>query len=489
MRHPFLIGEFLRARHGFDGVVLSDGGALSSLHRKPEKPDGHNLTDDVVETAALCLRTGCDLELGQHAYRFAGEAIERGLLTEAEIDRAVRRILRLRFELGVFDPPEDNPHARTPISVIQCEAHVAMAREAARKSIVLLKNEAGALPLSAERDHTVLVTGPLSVDLQILLGNFYKGASGRLVSLLEGITGEAPEGVTVTHSQGCFLNHPNHFESNWFLGLADWAATVVACVGYSPLMEGEQGECIGAPLGGDKDSIALPDNQLRFLRRLRERLDTLRRDQRLIVVVAGGAPLELEEVHALADAVVMVWYPGQEGGTALGRVLWGREDPGGRLPASCPLRLSDLPAYEDYSMRGRTYRYAEKALFYPFGYGLAYTPNQTELESLVRETDRVVARVRLNGHTEDVVQLYARWPDHPGTPTSALVAFKRVEAGISSVELSVDLHRLRPIGDDGNPVAGPVRVELTIAPCAPVPAVHTTVSAEPAWQSIELRGE
>ncbi|MFP4143536.1 MAG: glycoside hydrolase family 3 N-terminal domain-containing protein [Phycisphaeraceae bacterium] len=434
--HPFMIGEYLRKQHQFDGVVMSDGGALNSLHRIEGEPDRHNLTEDIVETAALCLKRGCDFELGTKAYKHVPEAIERGLISEDDVDHALRRVLRLRFDTGECDPPEQVPFTRTKLDVIQCPEHLALARESAARSLVLLENENDALPLREDRDRTVLVCGPGSVDLQILLGNFYKGASGSLRSILEGVTSAAPEGVTITHSQGCFYAHPNAFESTWTFGLAEWADAVVACVGYSPLMESEQGEAIGAPDGGDRSTIAMPEHQLRFLREMRRHIDEKRPHAKLITVVTGGSPIELEEVRNLSDAVLMAWYPGEQGGDAVGDVIWGRQAPSGKLPVTFPKRLADLPDYENYDMQGRTYRYLDKEPLYPFGYGLSYTSFEIGeprvsagpiAEGDVLEVEADVTNTGPRGG-EEVVQLYLEYPEHlPERPHRALRAFARVK--------------------------------------------------------------
>jgi beta-glucosidase len=498
--HSVMIGEFLRTRLGYDGVILSDGDALSSLHKKYDLApdgtaggrlkDGHNLTEDVVETAGLCLQQQLDFELGTHALRRAKEAIDRGLISEAEIDRAARRVLEMHCKVGFLDADDSaNPYAKTDVSVINCAAHVELALEAARKSVVLLKNESDTLPLRKERDKVVLVTGPASIDLQILLGNFYKGSGARLVSILEGITGSAPEGVTVTHSQGAFLTHPNVFESTWYLGLTDWADAVVACVGFSPLMEGEQGECIGAADGGDKSSIALPAHQLDYLRRIRTKIDANPRKPKLIVVVTGGCPLELEEVAELADAMLMAWYPGEQGGNAVGDIIWGKTNPSGKLSATFPQRLTDLPPYENYALKGRTYRYMETAPLYPFGYGLSYTQFKTgplAIGAALNATVEVSNVGEIPG--EAVVQLYARWTHHPDAPQCALVGFKRVNLGAGETAtlcINLKTKNLIPIGEDGLPIPGKNTVELAACQQAPVDSIAGGTN-HPQWVTIQI---
>lgn len=234
----------------------------------------------------------------------------------------------------------------------------------------------------------------------------------------------------------CSLTHTNVFPSDWHLGLAEWADAVVAVVGFSPLMEGEQGECIGAPDGGDKSDIALPPNQLQLLRDLKGR------GKPIIAVVTGGCPIELAPVHEIADAVLMAWYPGERGGLAVGDVLFGAVSPSGKLPATFPTSIDQLPAYTDYRLEGRTYRYMTEEPMYPFGFGLSYARfayADVELtEKTVRPGQSLDASVTVvntgQREADEVVQLYltdvaASVP----APRFALKAFKRVtlEAGES----------------------------------------------------------
>ncbi len=462
--HSVMIEEFLRQRYGFKGMVLSDGGALGSLHTT------HKLTKDAVETAGLCLKNGCDQEIGQNAYPFAAEAIERGLISEDDIDRALTRILRVRFQVGDFDSDDDVPYTNISRDVIQCRKHLRLAKKMATESLVLLKNN-GVLPLRDKQ--VVLCTGPNAADIQVLLGNFYRGVSKNLTTILEGVVGAAPEGTVVTHMQGCFLTHENVYPSTWTFGLSEWADAVIAVVGYSPLMEGEQGECIGAPDGGDKSSISLPPNQLEFLRCMKES------GKPLVVVVTGGCPLELEEVHELADAVIMAWYPGEQGGAAVGDVLFGNAVPSGKLPATFPRKLSDLPDYTDYSVNGRTYRYMTKEPMYPFGFGLSYS--RFEYANLTLSSDSVTAGKSLSVGVEvrncgevaadEVVQLYLT-DDEASVPVPrwALKGFKRVSlkpGRTRTVRFRITQEMMQVVNEDGDEILEPGTFTVWIGGSSP----------------------
>lgn len=482
---PTLIGEYLRGRFGFEGMVLSDGGALGSLHTS------HQMTKDAVETAGLCLKNGCDLELGQLAYPLAAQAIRRGLIAEADVDRAVARILKVRFQVGEFDPPAQNPYTRIKPSVVQCPEHLKLARETAVKSMVLLKNN-GILPLNSGKK-VILVTGPNAADVQVLLGNFYRGVSGDLRTVVEGITAVAPEGTLVTHMQGCFLTHPNVFDSDWTFGLSEWADAVVAVLGYSPLMEGENGECIGAPEGGDKAGIDLPANQLEFLRRLKKK------GKPIVAVVTGGSPLNLSEVHELADAVLLAWYPGEQGGLAVGDLLFGQAAPSGRLPVTFPKSLAQLPPYEDYALHGRTYRYMTEEPLYPFGFGLSYTRFKYSGLKLskrkVKPGQELWAEVTVTNagqrRAEEVVQLYLT--DNQASvevPLWALKGFQRVmlNPGQSRrVRFAVTARMMEMINNDGEPVLEPGTFTVTIGGCSPDPRNLALGSARPVTAVFTLR--
>ena len=354
-----LLAGLLREEWGFDGLVTSDAGAIAAMHTQ------HHVTKNARESALLALRMGCDMEIASHCYQELAGAVRDGELDEALIDRSLRRILRVLFRLGMFEDQEQVPYAQISSRMLHALPHQDLAREAAQQSLVLLKNN-GVLPIAPEQ-RRIFVTGPNAADIDILLGNFYRGVSTTLHTVLEGMVECAPPGSCVTYLKGCHLEHANAYPSDWAVGMAKTADIVVAVLGYSPLMEGEEGECIAATAGGDRDEITLPENQLLFLRELKAL------GKPLVAVVSGGSPIDLTEVHELADAVLFIWYPGEQGGCAVGDVLFGRVSPSGRLPVTFVKSLEQVPPFADYAMTERTYRYLTEEPLYPFGFGLSYS--------------------------------------------------------------------------------------------------------------------
>ena len=463
-----LLVDILRGEWGYDGFVVSDAGAV------PAFDEAHKVTDDPVASAALAMNMGCDMEIGGKSFEQLAQALQHGLVSEQRIDQAVTRILEVRFRLGLFDDPEDVPYSAIGPEVIQCDGHLALAEQAARGSVVLLKNDA-LLPLSSDTHRTVFVTGPNAADLQVLLGNFYRGISGNLVSMVEGIAQAAPTGTCVTHMQGCYLQHENVFPSTWAFGLGKWSDVIVACIGLSPLMEGEDGECIGSPNGGDKEDLALPPNQLKYLRAL------AKLDKPLVTVVTGGSPIALEEVHELSDAVLFVGYPGERGGKALGDVVFGNACPSGKLPVTFPKSIDDVPPYDDYALAKRTYRYLTTEPMYPFGFGLSY--GSVALSDLTLSAERIQAGESMNvavtarnvseRQIEEVVQLYLTDVEASvQVPRWALKDFRRVmiEPDASAdIEFTLTPEMMRIVDDQGQSLLEPGSFQVHVGTCSPGP--------------------
>jgi beta-glucosidase len=353
-----LLVDILRGEWGFQGHVVSDCGALGDLHKN------HKITKDAAESAALALQHGCDLGCDT-VFDEIPEAIDRGLITEAQVDRALERTLGTRFKLGMFDPPEEVPFASISMDVVACPEHRQLAYQTAAESVVLLKNKDNILPIKPTT-RKIFLTGPSATSLEVLLGNYY-GFNDKMSTILEGVAGRVPEGIGMEYHPGALLKHPSEIGRTWAPGMAQRADLTIACLGSSPLLEGEEGESLLTPNNGDRDGISLPASQVEYIKELATH------GAKIVLVVTGGSPLALGEVEDLVEAIAFVWYPGQEGGRAVADVLFGDVSPGGKLPLTFPKSLDQLPPFEDYGMEGRTYRYMTQEPLYPFGFGLSYS--------------------------------------------------------------------------------------------------------------------
>jgi beta-glucosidase len=460
---PFLLQTILRDAWGFAGHVVSDCGALIDLHKY------HHLTADAVESAALALKNGCDLSC-VCTYAHLAEAIERGLVTETDIDQAVARVLTMRFKLGIFDPPDMVPFADTPMSVVNSPEHKALAYETAVKSITLLKNN-DILPIQDDVK-SIMVVGPNATSLDVLLGN-YHGLSDTMTTVLEGIAGAAPEGIRVNYQMGCMLDQPARNPQNWTIGGAAGSDVTIACMGLAPVMEGEEGEAILTSDYGDRRDIGLPAAQVEFVTAM------VNHGAKVVLVLFGGSPIALGELADLVEAILFVYYPGQAGGTAVADILFGKTSPSGKLPLTFPQSLDQLPPYRDYDMSQRTYRYSQAEPLYPFGFGLSYT--EFVYSDLVLEQAKVKAGEGVNGRfslancgtvaTEEVAQIYLT--DVAASvlvPQHKLVTFERVQlaAGTSrTLSFTITPEMMMLINDEGQAVLEPGQFKLTIGGCSP----------------------
>ncbi|GCC50305.1 glycoside hydrolase family 3 protein [Chryseotalea sanaruensis] len=462
--HNFLLTDVLRKKWNFKGHVVSDCWAVVDFYQ------GHNVVKTKAEAVALAVKNGVNLNCGDE-YPALVEAVEKGLITEKEIDAALAVLLRTRFKLGLFDPAESNPYNAISTDVINSSKHRALAREAAQKSIVLLKNN-GVLPLKNNLAK-YFVTGPNASDVQVLLGNYY-GVNPQMVTVLEGLAGAVEAGSQLQYRQGILLDRDNVNPQDWTTGNAANSDATFVVLGISGLLEGEEGESIASPYFGDRLDYNLPKNQIDFLKKIREKTTTS-----VIAVVTGGSPMNLADVHELADAVLLVWYPGQEGGNAVADIVFGKISPSGRLPVTFPKSLDQLPAYEDYTMKGRTYRYMEAEPLYPFGFGLSYTQfeysNLTLSKSSIKKNEKIEAQVTLtnkgNVVSEEVVQLYLT--DVKASTTTPLYSLKGIqritlEPGKSVVvSFTITPDMLMLVDDKGNSILEPGAFTVSIGGSLP----------------------
>ncbi|MDZ7345550.1 MAG: glycoside hydrolase family 3 C-terminal domain-containing protein [candidate division KSB1 bacterium] len=595
--HQFLEGEMLRGKWGFQGYVVSDCGAIFDIYAH------HKLVPTPEEAAALAVKRGTDLECGDVYQAALYNAVHNGLITEQEIDRALTRLFTARFKLGMFDPPEMVPYAQIPYSENDKPEHRQVALEAARKSIVLLKND-GILPL--KKDIKAAVIGPTADSYAMLVGN-YNGTPSKYVTPLQGIRNKLGA-ERVLYALGCNLADDNppservptealryegmpglraeyyrgvNFDelltvrvdkgiySNWVTepvdGMGDtnfsvrWTGKLVPPVtgeylltlvgddGYRLIIDGKliledwtyhaprpmwskvyleagreydikveyfqggggaemtflwakpgvdylkealdaaaaadvvifvggitaelEGEEMEVPYegfrGGDRTSLDLPKVQENLLKRLHQT------GKPIVLVLTSGSALAVNWANANLPAILELWYPGEEGGTALADVLFGDYNPGGRLPVTFYKSVDQLPPFEDYNMQGRTYRYFTGEPLYAFGYGLSYTsfaysdfklPKKSKLGKPVRVSVKVKNTGMLYG--EEVVQLYVKHLDAPfDVPLQALQGFKRIglkPGETKVVEFELTEKNLSIIDAEGNLGVKPGRVQVAV---------------------------
>ncbi|MFZ4398181.1 MAG: glycoside hydrolase family 3 N-terminal domain-containing protein, partial [Kiritimatiellia bacterium] len=312
-----LLQKILREEWGFDGYVVSDCWALNDFHTH------HKVTATPEETTALALKNGCDIECGV-LYGALLAACQQGLVQEADIDRALQRLFVARFKLGMFDPESMVPYAKIRPEVVNCAKHRKLARRMACESLVLLKNN-GALPLRKDLANMAVV-GPNAMNQMALLGN-YNGFAPQMTTILEGILGKVSPGTQVIYHKGCELTggNPTNLNPEGSIELVPFQDldAIIAVVGYTAQLEGEEG-CTESE--GDRSQYGLPGHQQHLIEQLHKT------GKPLILVVTAGSPVDLNWASAHADAILLAWYPGEEGGNAVADVLFGDYNPAGRLP-------------------------------------------------------------------------------------------------------------------------------------------------------------
>ncbi|MCC5846549.1 MAG: glycoside hydrolase family 3 C-terminal domain-containing protein [Verrucomicrobia bacterium] len=443
----YLLETILRREWKFEGHVVSDCWALNDFHLH------HKVTKTSTESAAMALKNGCDLNCGC-VYEELPAAYQEGMISDADLDRSLRRLLRTRFRLGMFDETEDGLMEMAACTKVAGEENGQLALDAARRSVVLLKNQNNILPLPAGGAN-YFVCGTYSTSIDVLLGNYY-GMNDRLTTILEGVTGQVEDDTNIEYHPAFLPDRPKPNKVNWGIGPARNRNAVIAVVGLDPFMEGEEGDAILSDYAGDRRSVDLSPTQKEFLLRVAEDGNSP-----LVIVVCGGSAVSLGELVDKADAIVWAGYPGQAGGRAVAEVLFGKTNPAGRLPFTVPAGNDQLPPYEDYSMEGRTYRFLKDKPEFPFGFGLGFSA--FTYEDLVLDAKEVEAghdlccEVTVRNTSErdgdEVVQAYLSVDAASvRTPIYQLVDFQRVSvpAGTTKkVRLTVPADWMQITREDG----------------------------------------
>ena len=375
-----LLTAILREEWGFTGAVISDFGGVAQLH------SSHHVAKDGDDAALKALAAGIDADLPSGGWAQAlNEKAKTDPTVAALVDRSVRRVLALKFKLGLFENP--CPDLRTAKAVIHCDEHLALAREAAEKAVVLLKNDGRVLPLDKEKTGRIAVVGPHGTYLQ------FGGVSGhnKGVSVVDGLKAYLGDAARVDFERGCGLTDkeeplpylpvgfsvkgerpkqvPIEYEREPIAAaakLAKQADAAIVCIGESSWVTGEN---FSADKAGDRSSLELIGNQIALLKAVKAT------GTPTIAALIHGRPLAIHEVLDCADAVLDCWNIGEQRGAALARILFGETCPGGRLPMTVPLSAGHVPCH--YSMKrgayGREYAFDNGKRLLPFGFGLSYT--------------------------------------------------------------------------------------------------------------------
>lgn len=441
-----LIRKILRGKWGFQGHFVSDCWAISDFHLH------HHITTTAPESAALAIKMGCDVNCG-NTYLHLLRALEDGLITEDDITTAAERLFTTRFMLGEFD--ENCEYNSIPYEVVECPEHLALSEEAARRSVVLLKND-GILPLDKTKIKTIGVIGPNANDRMALIGN-YHGTASRYITVLEGIQDYVGDDVRVLYAEGCHL-YKDRVEGLGLPGdrlseaetVAEHSDVVVLVTGLNENLEGEEMDQSNSVGSGDKANLLLPAPQ----RKLMEVV--AKTGKPVILINMTGSAMDLRFAEENFSAVVQGWYPGARGGKVIAELLFGKYSFSGKLPVTFYNDSDELPAFTDYAMENRTYRYFTGGVLYPFGYGLTY--GKTEVTKAEIRDDGEHYTITATVKNEDcavheILQVYVRDNESEfAVRNHSLCAFKAVSLGANEtcdVEITVPKAALEIVDDTG----------------------------------------
>ena len=446
------IKDIIRDEWGFKGHFVSDCWAIRDFH------EHHKVTKNSEESAALALNKGCDLNCGC-TYVHLMKAYNKGLVTEDAIRGAAVRLFTTRFLLGMFDKTEyDNLNYLD----VETKESIALAKRASDEAVVMLKND-GILPVNKDKVKVISVIGPNADARRPLMGNYY-GTSSEYITALEGIRKAAGDDVRILYSEGCDLSltKPDPLSRDYNT-IAEAEAVmrrsdlVILCIGLNETLEGEEGDQGNQYASGDKKDLSFPRPQLKLIEAV------IKTGKPFVTVVMTGSAMDLTRLSETSSAILQAWYPGARGGLSIGDIIFGKVNPSGKLPVTVYRSTEDLPDFEDYSMKNRTYKYIEKAPLYPFGFGLTYGrleisgASASDTSSSARENGLdITVSVKNNGtlKTGEVVQLYAKaLEDKNEVRNFKLVGFKRIclEAGASEdVVISITSDALKVVKEDGS---------------------------------------
>lgn len=431
----FLLKKVLREDWQFDGHVVSDCWAIKDFH------EYHNVTSGPLESVALAVNMGCDLNCG-NLFLYLSEACKRGLVSEEKITQAVERLFTTRMKLGLFDKAEDVPYNVYDYTSVNSKDMKELNLTASRKSLVLLKNEDNLLPLNKKNIKSIGIIGPNADNRRALVGN-YEGTASRYVTINEGIQEYLGEDVRVYYSEGCHLYKNKvgglsveHDRLSEIKAVCEVSDVIIACMGLDSGLEGEEGDEGNQYASGDKPNLNLPGLQEDVLKVISEF------NKPVILVLLSGSALAINWADEHIPAIIQGWYPGSLGGRAIAELIFGEFSPEGKLPITFYKTTEELPEFTDYSMKNRTYRYMEREALYPFGYGLTYADislSDVEVDSKLINEQGIKVKFKLTNNSNissiETIQVYVK-AERKDTPNPQLKAFKKIS--LNSNEEKVD---------------------------------------------------
>ncbi len=431
--------KILRGDWGFEGHTVSDCGAILNISLY------HHYAEDPVHAGAISLKNGCDLNCGS-VYKTLIDAYEEDLICEEDLNVALRRILRARFKLGMFD--KGTEYDDIPMSVVACKEHKELCLEATKEALVLLKND-GILPLKKDSIKTVALIGPNAQNAEVLLGN-YNGTPTQYSTVYNALC-EYIGTENVRYTKGCdYFGDEDDNKLTNAAEIAKNADVTILCLGLDASCEGEAGDASNPYASGDRAFIEMTKPQETLLRTVCEFTD------KVIVVTMCGSAVAMNYADENANAIIHAWYPGELGGKAITELIFGEYSPSGKLPVTFYKATADLPDFSDYSMKNHTYRYFTGEVLYPFGYGLSYTSFVSRVEVVTLEDDKVLIKTETkNTGGYDgacVIKVFVREKDGLNQPIKSLKAFKKIfiKKGESlKNELTLDREAFSHINEDG----------------------------------------
>lgn len=488
-----LLKDILRDELKFNGYVTSDCWAIKDFN------EGHKVTDSIEESASLAVKNGCDLNCGC-AFASLMKGYQKGLVQEKEIDSSVIRLMLLRMRLGMFDDPKKVSYASIPYEKNDCEEHRRIALEVAEKSLVLLRNKNGFLPLNRKELKSVAVIGPNADSRAALEGN-YSGTASEYLTVLEGVREAAGRDTRIYYAEGChlFKNSTSNLSQKYdrlteAVSAAERADVTILCLGLDAGLEGEDGDTGNEFASGDKPNLALPGTQQELLEAVIET------GKPVVLILFAGSALAVNWAGELSQAIVQAWYPGGQGGRAVASLLFGDYSPSGRLPITFYRSEQDLPDFHDYSMENRTYRFLKAEPLYPFGYGLSYARFQYERPALSKSEIiagcdiEVQSQVKNTGKCEsdEIVQLYLQDLEASvRVPKWQLAGIKRVSlkpGETSDLHFTVTARQMALIDEAGNCILEPGKFRVYIGGSQPDERSEELTGIPVLWEDFNVTG-